>query len=47
MVAAHIGGLPVEEVLLGFGGSAAVYLAAVAVSLRGARRRLSRPLRRR
>jgi len=46
MAAGHVGGLPVEELLLGLGGSAGIYLAAVAVSLRGARRRLLRRSRR-
>jgi len=47
MVGGHLGGLPVEEALLGLGGPAVIYLAALAVSLRGAKRRLTRPLRRR
>lgn len=42
MAGGHIGGLPVEELVLGLGGSAGIYLAAVAVSLRRARRRLPR-----
>jgi hypothetical protein len=46
MTSAHIGGVPVEEALLGLGGPAAIYLAAVAVSMRGARRRLLRRIRR-
>jgi hypothetical protein len=48
MLGGHIGALPVEEVLLGLGGPvAAVYLAAIAIALRGTGRRISRPFRRR
>ena len=46
MAEAHVGGLPVEELLLALGGSAGIYLAALAVSLRSARRRVLRRPRR-
>jgi len=46
LAAGHIGGVPVEETLLMVGGPAALYLAAVAVSLRATRRRAARVARR-
>jgi hypothetical protein len=41
MALAHIGGLPVEETLLGLCGPIAVYLAAGGIAFRSARKRLT------
>jgi hypothetical protein len=47
--AAHIGGVPIEETLLSFGGPAAIYLAAIGFvsALRRARSRVGSLARRR
>lgn len=46
MPAAHVAGLPLEEMLPALAAPLAVYVAALAVTLRGARRRARKLTRR-